>query len=238
MACLTIFYALRQTWVSTGMHLAEPPSFRYFPSMILAPDKWDPRWDERFSQEGYFYGKEPNDFLKAHSCVFKNQGQILCIAEGEGRNAVFLAKQGFQVTAMDGSKEALKKLSLLAQEQKVSVKTELGDLVRYSMGEEQWDGIVSIWCHLPRPLWKKMLRQIALALKPGGIFLLEGYTPEQLNYPTGGPSNPDWMATLEDLKEVFADFKLLEAQELLREIQEGEAHQGLSAVVQFIAVRT
>lgn len=205
--------------------------------VTLLNDRWDPLWDERYKQEEYFYGKEPNDFLKENLSVFPSHGKILCLAEGEGRNAVFLAQKGFEVTAMDGSEKGLKKLHLLAQENKVRVETEIGDLVDYSMGEQKWDGIVSIWCHLPKLHWKKMLQRVATALKPGGVFLLESYTPSQIGLGTGGPSNADWMATLEELKVVFQSSTFLHAKELKREVYEGKAHNGLSAVVQFIARR-
>lgn len=205
--------------------------------MTLLSDRWDPQWDERFTQEGFFYGKEPNDFLRENFTVFSPKGKILCLAEGEGRNAVFLAGKGFEVTAMDGSGEGLKKTHHLAQEKNVTVTTEAGDLVDYQMGEEKWDGIVSIWCHLPKTIWKAMLLRVTQALKPGGIFLLESYTPQQIGLGTGGPSNEDWMATIEELKAVFTSFTLLHAKELKREIHEGKAHNGLSAVVQFIARR-
>lgn len=205
--------------------------------VILAPDKWDPKWDERFSQDGFFYGKEPNDFLRERFSIFKKQGQLLCLAEGEGRNAVFLAEQGFDVTAMDGSVEGFKKLAILAEEKKVTVKTQVADLFKYEMGENQWDGIVSVWCHLPKPIWKKILNQVALALKPGGAFLLESYTPDQIKLGTGGPPTVDLMATLQELKEAFVGFDLVHGEELNREIHEGKGHNGLSAVVQFIVLK-
>ena len=208
-----------------------------FSLVILNPNKWDPKWDERFSQDGFFYGKEPNDFLKDNISVFKKQGDLLCLGEGEGRNAVFLATQGFQVTAMDGSQEGFKKLALLAQEKKVIVRTDVADLVDYSMGDKKWDGIVSIWCHLSKPIWKNVLRKVAIALRPGGVFLLESYTPEQIKFGTGGPPTADWMATLSELKEAFHDFEFVKAQEIHREVHEGKAHHGPSAVVQFIAVK-
>lgn len=205
--------------------------------VILAPDKWDPKWDERFSQDGFFYGKEPNDFLRERFSIFKKQGQLLCLAEGEGRNAVFLAEQGFDVTAMDGSVEGFKKLAILAKEKKVTVKTQVADLFKYEMGENQWDGIVSVWCHLPKPIWKKILNQVAIALKPGGAFLLESYTPDQIKLGTGGPPTVDLMATLQELKEAFVGFDLVHGEELNREIHEGKGHNGLSAVVQFIVLK-
>jgi cyclopropane fatty-acyl-phospholipid synthase-like methyltransferase len=138
---------------------------------------------------------------------------------------------------MDGSAEGFKKLALLEKERDVSIKKEVADLAHYSMGEAQWDGIVSIWCHLPKAIWKGVLSKVTQALKPGGVFLLESYTPEQLKYGTGGPSEVDFMATLEELKDVFKGFKIVNGQEIVREIHEGKAHNGLSAVVQFVAVR-
>lgn len=198
---------------------------------------WDPRWDERFSQPGFFYGTEPNDFLRANCHVFKSGGRILCLGEGEGRNAVFLAQQGFEVTAVDGSPKGFEKLAQLAKERKVEVKTLVSDLADFQMGENQWDGIVSIWCHLPKELWEELFQKITAGLKPGGLFLLEHYTPDQLRFKTGGPPTADLMTTLSQLTTGLSSLEVVIGQEIEREIQEGKGHVGRSAVVQFLGKR-
>lgn len=195
---------------------------------------WDPRWDERFSQPGFFYGIEPNDFLREEAHLFKSRGKILCLGEGEGRNAVYLAKQGFDVTAVDWSSKAFDKLLLLAKENKVEVEKVVSDLADFSLGESQWDGIVSIWCHLEKDLWNKLYQRIQLGLKAGGLFLLEHYTPRQLQFKTGGPQTEELLTTLADLQKGLESFEVLVGQEIVRDIKEGQGHRGKSAVVQFL----
>jgi SAM-dependent methyltransferase len=195
---------------------------------------WDPRWDERFSEKGFFYGTEPNDFLREHYKLFKDRGSILCLGEGEGRNAVFLAQCGFDVTAVDGSSKGFLKLNQLAQEKKVKVNCVLSDLAEFQIGREKWNGIVSIWCHLPKELWKELYQKIQVGLKPGGLFLLEHYTPRQLQFKTGGPPTEDLLTTLTDLKSELSSLNVLMGQEIDRDIKEGRGHVGKSAVVQFI----
>lgn len=192
------------------------------------------QWDERYEKKEYYYGIEPNTFLAQHASLFPKGGRILCLAEGEGRNAVFLAKQGFEVTAIDSSRIGLEKLSALAQSSNVTVQTICQDLNDFVFEENRWDGIVSVWCHLPRQLRFKVHASIAKSLKPGGIFLLEAYTPEQLKFKTGGPSNPDLMPTLSSLEVELQKLKPLVKVEINRSISEGIGHQGMSAVVQYI----
>lgn len=195
---------------------------------------WDPRWDERFSEEGFFYGTEPNDFLRVNYKLFKPGGKILCLGEGEGRNAVFLAQCGFDVTAVDGSSKGFVKLSQLAEERRVDVNCVVSDLAEFQIENEKWDAIVSIWCHLPTEIWGELYKKIQAGLKSGGLFLLEHYTPRQLQFRTGGPPTEDLLTTLSDLKNSLPSFKVLIGKEIDREIHEGRGHVGKSAVVQFV----
>lgn len=192
-------------------------------------------WDERYAGEEFFYGNEPNDFLKDQFRHIPFGGRVLCLAEGEGRNAVFLATQGYQVTAVDGSQEGLKKLKRLAAERKVKVETHHADLVDFAIEPESWDGIVSIWCHLPRPLRQKVHQASVRGLKQGGVFILEAYRPEQLRFKTGGPSDEQMLMPMIHLKEESADLRLEMIREIEREVREGKGHQGPSAVVQVVA---
>ncbi len=192
-------------------------------------------WDDRYGNQGYYYGSQPNDFLKEHLDSIPKGGRVLCIAEGEGRNAVYLAGLGYLVTAVDGSAVGLAKLSALATERGVSVDSVCADLADYDMGTQKWDAIISIWCHLPQPLRADVHRRVAIGLRPGGCFLLEAYTPKQLEYKTGGPPDVALLMTLSALKDELAGLRLEHAMETLRNVQEGRGHTGQSSVVQIIA---
>ncbi|MCB9641842.1 MAG: class I SAM-dependent methyltransferase [Myxococcales bacterium] len=193
-------------------------------------------WDQRYDVEEYVYGKEPNDFLRQHSHLLP-EGEILCLAEGEGRNAVYLAEQGYHVTAIDASAIGLSKAHKLALERNVSITTQVADLEQYKFAEERWSGIVSIFAHLPPLLRKRVHQNIVHSLRPGGVFLLEAYTPAQLQYKTGGPPVAEMMMDLQSLQEELVGLQFIHAQEIVREVHEGQFHHGTSAVVQIIARR-
>jgi SAM-dependent methyltransferase len=193
-------------------------------------------WDERYSTEDYAYGTEPNKFLEANFFQIP-QGNVLSLAEGEGRNAVFLAKKGYAVTAVDGSSVGLNKARKLAEENGVTIETVHTDLADYDIGESKWDGIISIFNPLPSSLRKQLYRQVAAALKPGGVFLLEAYTPEQIRHSTGGGSSVDTMQTERSLRAELPSLRFTHLVELEREVLEGAYHTGVGAVVQAIASR-
>ena len=193
-------------------------------------------WNERYGEPGYAYGAEPNDFLAAAAGRYlRPRGEILSLAEGEGRNAVFLARLGYRVTAVDGSSVGLEKARALAAKRGVEVRTIVADLADFDPGLERWDGIVSIWCHLPSALRARVHRSVVAALRPGGVFLLEAYTPDQLAYKTGGPPTADLLMTLATVREELAGLEFLEAAETTREVHEGKYHDGMSAVLQVVA---
>lgn len=192
-------------------------------------------WHQRFDQDSYFYGTEPNDFLRENITILPTKGRILSIGEGEGRNAVFLAEQGYEVTAMDGAASGLAKAKKLAKKRNVSIETHCVDLNDYVFEENSWDGIIAIFCHLPPLLRQHVHQQIAGALKPNGIFLLEAYTPQQLELKTGGPSNRELLYEASTLQRDLAGLEFLHLKETQRTITEGEGHNGISAVVQLIA---
>jgi SAM-dependent methyltransferase len=195
-------------------------------------------WDERYSGAGYFYGTEPNDFLRERAAAIPPGGKVLCLAEGEGRNAVFLGGRGFQVLALDQSGEGLRKTLKLAADRGVTVSTLQADLAHYSIVPDSWDAIVSIWCHLPSQLRARVHAQVVGGLKPGGVFLLEAYRPEQLRFGTGGPKEADLMPAVAQLRQELAGLEFEHVAELERDVQEGKGHSGRSAVVQVIARRT
>jgi len=193
------------------------------------------QWDERYNTDSYFYGTEPNDFLKESVKALPIKGQVLCLAEGEGRNAVYLAEQGFDVTAMDGSPVGLEKLKSLASKKNVQVKTIVSDLADFEIEANKWDAIVSIWCHIPSSLRAKIHGDVIKGLKQNGVFVLEAYHPRQLNYKTGGPPTTDLLMTVDALKSELSGLKFEVLHDIDREIHEGVGHNGKSAVVQALA---
>ena len=128
-------------------------------------------WDQRYSTEGYAYGTEPNSFLVEHAHYL--QGPVLSLAEGEGRNAVFLASRGLDVLGVDGSEVGLAKARQLAASQRVSIRTEVADLGTYAPPENQFGSVISIWAHLPAAVRRALHERVERSLKPGGVILLE-----------------------------------------------------------------
>jgi SAM-dependent methyltransferase len=191
-------------------------------------------WDERYSSEEYAYGTTPNGFLKTNFNVIP-KGRVLSLAEGEGRNAVFLAQQGYTVTAVDGSIVGLNKARKLAELNGVTIEFIHADLADYDLGENKWDGIVSMFCPLPSAVRKQLYKKLEAALKPNGVFFLEAYTPDQLKHGTGGGNDVDTMQSKESLSSELAGLKFSHLVEFEREIIEGKYHTGLGAVVQAIA---
>lgn len=191
-------------------------------------------WNERFNEPGYAYGTSPNDFLTEVRHMITGT-QVLSVGEGEGRNAVYLAQQGYQVTAVDSSSVGLGKAEALSRERDVSIQTIVADLADYDPCMGAWDGIVSIFCHLPSSVRIELHKKLVNALKPGGILVLEAYTPAQLDFKTGGPGQIDFFMTVQGLQQELSGLNFEIAREVEREIHEGRYHNGQSAVVQILA---
>lgn len=195
-------------------------------------------WDQRYSEAGFAYGTTANEFLTSVYSHIPVQGKVLCLAEGEGRNAVFLAQQGYSVTAVDQSAVGLQKSSQLAELKGVSLNTVVADLAEYEFGQQQWDGIVSIAAHVPSWLRRVVHDQVVQSLKPGGVFILEAYTERHLEMEgVGGPpaAQKDLFMALDDLKQELQGLSFLVAEEVERHMSEGKYHHGESAVVQLVA---
>lgn len=190
-------------------------------------------WDERYSAPEYIYGKTPNDFFAAQAWRIP-QGPVLFLAEGEGRNAVWLAERGYPVTALDASAVGLIKARQLAAERGVTIETRCADLAEHRIDPGYWAGIVSIFGHLPPDLRRSVHQQVCRGLRPGGILLLEAYTPQQLAYGTGGPPHAEMMMDLEALTDELAGLTFLEAREKERNVHEGRHHNGTAHVVQVV----
>ena len=193
-------------------------------------------WDERYATDEYLYGTEANAFLT--SVIDRiPPGRVLCLAEGEGRNAVWLAEQGRSVTAVDASPVGLDKARQLAAARGVYIDAVVADLADYPIPADHWDAIVSIFCHIRPDLRLDLHRRSVRGLRPGGVFVLEAYTPAQLRYRTGGPPHEPMLMTLAGLRRELAGLDFVHAVECEREVVEGRLHHGLGAVVQVVAVR-
>lgn len=191
------------------------------------------KWDERYGVDEYVYGMEPNLFLKQNVDSIP-KGDILCVGDGEGRNGVWLARQGYVVTSIDFSPKAIEKTNTLAQENNVSIKTICADLLNYNFGENIYDGIVSIFSHFNVDDTNILHNKYYNALKPNGIFLMEAFAKEQLPLKTGGPKDISLLYNTQDIQDSFPIGKI----ELLKKdvvyLHEGDMHDGKAVVVRSI----
>lgn len=190
-------------------------------------------WNDRYRVEEYVYGTEPNGFV-AESADRIPAGPVLCLAEGEGRNAVFLAGLGHAVTAVDRSTAGVEKARQLARARGVRIEVVAADLAEFDLGKARWSGIMATFAHLPPELRRTVHRRVVEALAPGGILVLEAYAPGQVAYRTGGPKDPALLMSLEVLREEFEGLDLAVARETERDVIEGIGHTGRGAVVQVL----
>lgn len=194
-------------------------------------------WNERYGQPEFVFGTEPNDFLHDHVDRLL-AGNALCIGDGEGRNGVFLARSGFEVTSVDLSEVGLAKAEQLAATNDVSLHTIAADLAQWvttDAAQGPWHNVVSIFCHMPSAVRTVVYPALVAALAPGGTFLLEAYTPDQIGRGTGGPGDPDLLCTAAQLPIELAGLHIEHLEELVRDVSEGALHTGTAAVVQCIA---
>ena len=191
------------------------------------------KWDERFGVDEYVYGKEPNLFLKENFQKIP-KGDVLCVADGEGRNGVWLAKNGYNVTSIDFSPKAIRKINRLADENRVHIKTICADLLNYDFGENKYDGIVSIFTHFKVGEMNKLHSQYLRALKSNGIFFMEIFAKEQLPLKTGGPKDISLLYDTKDIKNSFPDGEIDLLKKDIVYLHEGEIHDGKAIVVRAI----
>ncbi len=193
-------------------------------------------WDKRYAGDDYVYGTAPNVFL-ASVAERLPRGPVLCLGEGEGRNSVFLATRGFEVTALDSSAVGLEKAQRLARAHEVEITTVHADLADFAIKPGRWATIVSIFCHVPAGLRAAIHRDVVSALPIGGAFVLEAYRPAQLDYGTGGPPTAELMMDLATLLPELDGLAFAHALETEREVIEGSLHTGLGAVVQLVGYK-
>ncbi len=195
-------------------------------------------WDERYGNDGYLFGTEPARFLTKHVQLLSAGDSALVVADGEGRNSVFLAEQGLTVTAMDASPVGLAKAERLAGQRGVSVDYQLADITTWPWAERSYDVVVAIFIQFLSPADRATVFQgMVQALRPGGLLLLHGYRPKQLEYGTGGPPIEENLYTEELLAEAFADLNVSRLVSYDAEIEEGTGHVGMSALIDLIATK-
>ncbi|MDR3688486.1 MAG: class I SAM-dependent methyltransferase [Fimbriimonas sp.] len=193
-------------------------------------------WDSRYGQEEYAYGVVPNDFLVEYASSIP-KGRVLCLADGEGRNSVYLATLGYEVVSIDLSSVGLGKARRLASDQGVKIETLQADLTTYELDPGAWQGIVSIFAHFPPIVRRPLHRKVVAGLCAGGKLILEAFTPRQLTMTgRGGPNvqHADALLPLAAAIEEFADLELSIAREIERDVEEGPYHTGRCAVVQVV----
>jgi SAM-dependent methyltransferase len=194
------------------------------------------RWEARFDVPDYVFGREPNVFLAACKPLLPRTGKALTVADGEGRNGVWLAEQGLDVLSIDFSPAAQRKAQALAKERGVTVAFQRADVHAFDYPDAAFDVVVEIFTQFSTPSerarkWAGMRK----ALKPGGLLIIQGYTPKQLQYGTGGPKQVEQLYTGAMLREAFGDFDDLRIAEEERELHEGTSHGGMSAVINVTA---
>ena len=195
-------------------------------------------WDKRFERDEYIFGKKPANALVKLEHHLVPKGRTLVVADGEGRNSVYLASRGFDVTATDYSTVGLAKAKALAEEHNVSVNYLFEDIFDRDWSSRQYDNVVAIFIQfVPPSHMRSVLQELSTATKPGGTLLLHGYTPQQVTFGTGGPTNTEHMYTQAMLREIYQDLNIIVCEEYIADLDEGLGHSGRSALIDFIGKR-
>ncbi|NNM50748.1 MAG: class I SAM-dependent methyltransferase [Pseudomonadales bacterium] len=196
------------------------------------------RWDERYAQDGFVFGKEASEFLKRQGARLLPGQDALAVADGEGRNGVWLAEQGLHVTSVEGSQAAQVKARQLAAERQVNLNLVHADLLTWDWPVASFDVVVAIFIQFAKPVQRQIIfERMVKALRPGGLLLLHGYGLRQLEFRTGGPSEADQLYTLELMQDSFLGLEILELCEYEAEVSEGHGHLGRSALIDLVVRR-
>ena len=194
------------------------------------------RWNQRYAQDEFVFGTEPNEWLRQQAAVWHSGDRVLCVADGEGRNSVWLAEQGLLVDAFDPSEVGVAKARKLAGERQVNVNFNVADCDSFPWPESSYDGVAAIFIQFADPVLRaRLFRKLESCLKPGGTLILQGYTHKQLEYRTGGPSELSHLYDKGLLLRAFGNMEILNLNEYETEVAEGAGHSGLSALIGLVA---
>lgn len=192
-------------------------------------------WDERFKDAAQPYGTEPSLFLCEQVGRFKPGGRVLVPGDGGGRNGIWLARQGFSVHVVDYSREGVSGALARARSAGVTLSAEQADVTTWNWPISAYDAIVSVYLHLPESVRSSVHANMLRALKPGGLFLLEGFHRDQMAYASGGPRDPTMLFTEESVRQDVASATILELRRDLVELHESVLHQGLGVLIRLLA---
>ncbi len=191
-------------------------------------------WNQKFLRDGYLYGKEPNEFIKSTYINFKKNQRVLCLGEGEGRNAVFLAKKGYEVAALDASDIGLKKLQTWAKESNVNVDTKCIDINEW-VPTKKYGAILFTFMHLDILELERIIEKIEGSLKEKGFFVAEVFSKNQIDKNSGGPKDLNLLYSLDDFQKSIKSLKIHKLEEIIVELNEGNGHIGEASVIRLIA---
>lgn len=194
-------------------------------------------WNSRYAEPGYAYGTEPNAFLTSQKNYLKPGAKALAVADGEGRNGVWLAQQGLDVLSVDASEVGLRKTQELAADRGVTIRTKKVELTVWPWPEQKFDIVAAIYVHFPPEVRARLHRCMFEALKPGGVLILEAFTPAQLSYKSGGPPVAEMLYAADLLRTDFSGGEILLLEETVTELAEGKYHRGPGAVVRLVVRR-
>lgn len=195
-------------------------------------------WNQRYRAEGFVFGTEPNHWLERHAGVWPAGARVLCVADGEGRNSVWLARQGLQVDAFDIAEVGVAKARALAEEAGTTVNFQVADVDSFDWSVEAYDGIAAIFIQFAPPEQRaRLFARMVQALKPGGRLILQGYTPQQLVFKTGGPGQIEHLYTEDLLRQAFAGLQIEVMDSYEDDIAEGSGHKGRSALIGLVACK-
>lgn len=205
-------------------------------------DTWTSRWNDRYSNDEFAYGEEPNNYLK-EQLANQNAGTILFPAEGEGRNAVYASRMGWKVTAFDISNEGKNKALKLAEKNNVSIDYKVGELETLNFESEQFDAIALIYAHFPASIKSKIHQTLDKYLKKDGIIIFEAFSKKHIDYVTanekvGGPKDIESLFSIDEIKADFPNYEIIELAEKEIELNEGIFHNGTGSVIRFVGRKT